>query len=244
MPNQDVLNYIKGELAKGKTKLEINNALITAGWNFADIDEVFKIIEPSAAPPESIVPDRAVAVSQPENEMVSEKNFPITKLWIFKSPIIIILLNIVALFFGRYFPYLVLALPIILIANPLIRANFHFSTEGKFFLVKQGVFSKKQRNLPYGVIQNVFVRQDLFDRVFGLASLRVENASYAGAGTKTSWWKYSAGNSAYNDKQESVGASGNKVNIPGLKKADAETLKNIILKRMKENPVEDSQSGL
>jgi hypothetical protein len=41
-----------------------------------------------------------------------------------------------------------------------------------------------------------------------------------------------------------VGFSGNKVNIPGLTKQNAEILKGIILQKMKENPIEDSQSGL
>jgi membrane protein YdbS with pleckstrin-like domain len=181
------------------------------------------------------------------NNFITEENYPITKLWIFKAPIIIIVINIGALFFGYYFPYLVLAMFFMLIANPLIRKNFHYSLDDKFFVVRQGVFSKKQRNLPYGVIQNVFVKQDIFDRIFGLASLRVENASQAGGGSSGRWWNKSYGlkGTAYgNGQQEGVGASGNKVNIPGLKKASAEELKNLILQKIKENPIEDSQSGL
>jgi len=168
------------------------------------------------------------------NKLITEKDYPIATLWIFKAPIIIILMNVVALFFGRYFPVLVLAFPVYLIANPLIRGNFHYSLGEKFLLVKQGVISKKQRNLPYGVIQNVFLRQDLFERIFGLATLRIENAAQAGG----------ARNVPTQQEQENVGASGNKVNIPGLKKQDAEELRNLILKKIKENPLEDSQSGL
>jgi len=179
------------------------------------------------------------------SQIITEDNYPITKLWILKAPIIIILMNVVALFFGYYFPYLVLALPIMLIANPLIRANFHYSLDDKFFAVRQGVISKKQRSLPYGVIQNVFVKQDLFDRIFGLATLRVENASQSGGGAKEHWWNKSYGSksTAYG-QSEGVGSSGNKVNIPGLKKQNAEELKNYILQKIKENPIEDSQSGL
>lgn len=182
-----------------------------------------------------------------KNNIITEKNYPITKLWIFKAPIIIILMNIIALFFGYYFPYLALALPVMLVANPLIRANFHYSLDENFFNVRQGVISKKQRNLPYGVIQNVFVKQDIFDRIFGLASLRVENASQAGGGNKERWWNKSYGSkaTAYGyGQQDGIGASGNKINIPGLKKTDAEELKNLILQKIKENPIEDSQSGL
>ncbi|MFA5796401.1 MAG: PH domain-containing protein [Candidatus Shapirobacteria bacterium] len=179
------------------------------------------------------------------SSVITEKNYPITTLWIFKAPIIIIVMNVVALFFGYYFPYLILALPIMLIANPLIRANFHYSLDDKFFGIKQGVISKKHRSLPYGVIQNVFVKQDVFDRIFGLATLRVENASQSGAGAKVSWWKKSYGSSSSGYGQDDgVGSSGNKVNIPGLKKQDAEELKNFILQKIKNNPIEDSQSGL
>ncbi len=184
---------------------------------------------------------------QNNNSVITERNYPITKLWIFKAPIIVIVISIVGLFFGIWFPYLVIALPILLIANPLIRANFHYSLDDKYFNVRQGVISKKQRNLPYGVIQNVFVKQGIFDRIFGLASLRVENASQSGGGSKERWWNKSYGSksTAYGfGQQDGVGTSGNKVNIPGLKKANAEELKNLILQKIKENPIEDSQSGL
>lgn len=177
--------------------------------------------------------------------IITEKDYPITKLWIFKTPILIVLANLAILPFGYFFPYLVLAFPIMLIANPLIRANFHYSLDDKYFHIKQGVISKKQRNLPYGVIQNIFVKQDLFDRIFGLASLRVENAVQSGGG-KMSWWKrgYGSKGNAYGQQAEGLGSYGNKVNLPGLKKSSAEALKVLLLQKMKENPIEDSQSGL
>ena len=96
----------------------------------------------------------------------------------------------------------------------LQRAPFHYATEENFLTVKQGILSKQQRHIPYGVIQNLFVEQDLFDRFFGLASLTIENASQSN------------------------------VNIPGLTEEDAETLKEIILQKMKDNPIKDNQSGL
>ncbi len=230
MPNDEVIQYIKSELAKGTSKEEIINSLVKAGWQSNVALEVLNTI---SAPVSS-----TVAASQSTTPIATEKDYPIAKLWIFKAPIIIVAISLIAWFFGYYFPYLVIALPIYLIANPLIRANFHYSTDEKFFVVKQGVFSKKQRNLPYGVIQNVLVKQDWFDRVFGLASFSVENASQGGG---KGFFSRLRGN---NKQGETVGSSGNKVNIPGLKKKDAEALKLVLLQRMKENPIEDSQSGL
>lgn len=174
---------------------------------------------------------------------VTEKNYPITKRWMLKAPLIFLFINIVALFFGYYFPYLVILIPIYLIANPFIRRNFHYSLDEAYFNVKQGVFSKKQRNIPYGVIQNVVVKQDLFDRIFGLATLYVENASFGG-GVVSQKQARQALFAQRRQKQETVGASKNKVNIPGLKKKDAESLKMMILQKMKENPLEDTHSGL
>ena len=177
--------------------------------------------------------------------IVTEKNYPITTLWLFKGVLIILGISIVLLIFGYVAPKLIILMVISLIANPLIRKNFHYALNDKYFYVKQGVFSKKERNLPYGVIQNVFVKQDLFDRIFGLASLRVENASQAGGGNKEHWWNKSYGSkSTVYGQQEGIGAYGNAVNIPGLKKSNAEELKGLVLQKMKENPIEDSQSGL
>lgn len=230
MPIDEIINYIKSELTKGTSREEIMNSLVKTGWQSSVISEAFNAIS---------IPASATAISpQSINIIVTEKEYPITKLWIFKAPIIITIISLVAIIFGYYFPYFLIALPFYLIANPLIRANFHYSTEEKFFVVKQGVFSKKQRNLPYGVIQNVLVKQDWFDRVFGLASFSVENASQGGGRG------FFSGLRSHKQQGETVGSSSNKVNIPGLKKKDAEALKLVLLQRMKENPIEDNQSGL
>ena len=190
------------------------------------------------------------------NEVITEKNYPIEGKWIFKSVwgSALVLLFLVPYFFiematGRFSFYLIIYLafvPVHIIIVLLQRANFHYSIEDKFLTLKQGILSKQQRHIPYGVIQNIFVKQDLFDRIFGLASLTVENASQ-GAGSQNAGTSKIFGMTVSNKKRESVemvGFSGNKVSIPGLTKQNAEVLKGIVLQKMKENPIEDSQSGL
>lgn len=243
MTDPAALSYIQGELAKGLSRDQVTAALVGAGWKSEDVDQAFLSLTPII---ESV---KKVAHEAPAPAIaVSEKDYPITTLWLFKTPIIILLIEFVALIFGYWYPDLLFVALILLIANPLIRMNFHYQINEHLLWVKQGVFSKKERNLPYGVIQNVLVKQDLFDRVFGLASLTVENA---GKG---------AGLSARDEKAvrsfmlargdvgataiDAVGSSGNKVNIPGLTKANAEILKSIVLKKMQENPIDDNQSGL
>lgn len=119
MINNEIVNYIKSELAKGESRQEITSSLIENGWKDTDIQEAFSSI--SDAVPNATTPQHTA-------ELVTEKNYPITTLWIFKAPIIAIVISVVALFFGIWFPYLVIAIPIWLIANPLIRSRFHYST--------------------------------------------------------------------------------------------------------------------
>jgi uncharacterized membrane protein YdbT with pleckstrin-like domain len=183
------------------------------------------------------------------NEIITEKNYPVQKLWLVFRSIITFLFILVFLVPPLFFAYkrgeiskdgaifyiiLVIGATIFhFIVKVLERANFHYSIEEKFLTVKQGILSKRQRHIPYGVIQNLFVKQDLFDRILGFASLMIENASQGGGALEDS-----------QQTSETIGFSGNRVSIPGLTKADAEILKGIILQKMKENPIEDSQSGL
>lgn len=181
------------------------------------------------------------------DEIITEKNYPIQGLWVFKL-ILGYLLSLIILVpyfwllrFGEskdseislYIPLIIIFAIFHFVVTILRRATFHYSIEGQFLTLRQGILSKQQRHIPYGVIQNLFVKQDLFDRIFGLASLTVENASQGAGALATP-----------QQQVEMVGFSGNKVSIPGLTKANAEILKGIVLQKMKENPIEDSQSGL
>jgi len=196
------------------------------------------------------------------NGIITEKNYPIQRVWLLKPiipvlPYIIVPILYLIFFVGaekndiglNIFLFLNIGFGIHLglIWPFLMRLKFHYSIEDKFLTLKQGIFSKQQRYIPYGVIQNLFVKQDLFDRIFGLASLTIENASQ-GSGAlaipqkqKAFLMKMSA---RQQQKMEMVGFFGNKVSIPGLTKQNAEILKGIVLQKMKENPIDDSQSGL
>ncbi len=189
------------------------------------------------------------------NPVITEINYPIEAKWIFKSIwgsifllIFLLVPFLIELTVGKFDSNLIIYLlfvPIHAIVVSMQRANFHYSIDDKFMTIHQGILSKQQRNIPYGVIQNIFVKQDLFDRIFGLASLTIENASQ-GAGSQNSGTSKVFGLTVSNQRRqtEMVGFSGNKISIPGLSKQNAETLRGIVLQKMKENPIEDNQSGL
>lgn len=173
--------------------------------------------------------------------ILTEKDFPIQFVWLFKSLIgtlVVILMTFVMAKFGYVNYFLLLFIgytPVAFVVTLLQKNNFHFALEDKFLLLKQGVLSKQERNVPYGVIQHVFVKQDLFDRVFGLASVTIENATKSLAEIQVQ--------NTQKTSMEYIGFRGNAVVIPGLNKEHAEALKLAILAQMKRNPIQEG-SGL
>lgn len=113
--------------------------------------------------------------------------------------------------------------------------KFSLSSGGKISHSETGCFFKTTKTRALRSYSKTFVKQDFIDRLLGMASISIENASEGAGGTS----KYSK-----TERYEIIGFRGNKVVIPGLKKADADSLKNIFLERMKANLIDDSQSGL
>ena len=196
--------------------------------------------------------------------IITEKDYPVRDVWVLKSifyffPAYIILLIYIFTYFwlddvpeksvnvSDFYPFLFFTGFIIFntILTVLMKANFHYSIEEKYLTLKQGIISKKQRYIPYGVIQNLFVNQDLFDRIFGLASLTIENASQ-GSGVLSGEERVFGLRFRIRQRQRvgMIGFFANKIIIPGLTKANAEVIKGVILQKMKENPIDDNQSGL
>lgn len=173
--------------------------------------------------------------------ILTEKDFPIQFVWLFKSlfgSLFVILITFGMARFGYVNYFLLLFVgytPVAFVVTLLQKNNFHFALDEKFLLLKQGVLSKQERNVPYGVIQHVFIKQDLFDRVFGLASLTIENATKSLAEIQVQ--------KTQKAPMEYIGFRGNAVVIPGLNKEHAEVLKMKILEQMKNNPIEEN-SGL
>lgn len=121
-------------------------------------------------------------------------------------------------------------------ATVLLRINLHFSLEEKFFVLKEGVIGKRQRNIPYSVIQDVLIKTDFWGRIFGYSTVIFENASGSGK-------NYIADNRK-RGKNEIVGSRGNKIFIPGLKKEDAEKVKTLLFKKIQENPARETGGGM
>jgi len=118
----------------------------------------------------------------------------------------------------------------------LSRANFHFLLDEEYITVNQGILSKSQTHIPYGVIQNILTSQDLFDRFFNVIDLKIQNATQGG-GVQNAIY--------YSNRRigERIGVFGNTIEIPGLDLNDAQKLKDAILNKVKSAST-DIHSGL
>ncbi len=171
---------------------------------------------------------------------VTEKNYPISIRWVWAN----VAISLAA--FPLIFLYLItevsfvfslissLSVVIINITVVIIQRNYyHFEFGDQYITIRQGVIKRQERHLPYGVIQNIIIKRSFSDRLFGLATINVQNA--------VQQWK--PGGSA--DSADTVmGSSGTDFNLPGQTPKNAEVLRKIVLDKMKENPDWGIHAGL
>lgn len=79
---------------------------------------------------------------------------------------------------------------------------YFYDLAGKNLIIKKGVFSRNEITLPINRLQDVYVDQDILDRIFGLYDVHVSSATII---------------------------SGNLSHIDGLNKENSEVIKNLIL---------------
>lgn len=177
------------------------------------------------------------------NERISDREYKIERVWILEwiiGPSIGALAFIIPFYLRapsgpgemRWIGLPLVAIVFVpyLVRLILVRNSFHYELGDKFITVRQGVISRQERHIPYTGIQNVIINRRLMDRVWGIAALTIENATTSDASAESE--------DVYaerdNGRTELLGASGNKLNIPGLKLANAEFLKKVILEKIKE----------
>lgn len=191
------------------------------------------------------------------DKTTTEKDYPIQKRWILKSAVLGFLVSALVslalsaqiisvalkisdkslgslLGFGIYIGIFLLTMVSSIITMILRRLTFHYSLEKEYITINQGIISKSQIHIRYGVIQNILIGQDIFDRLFRVVDLRVQNA-IQGGGIQAGYYG--------RQPAEGIGVSGNTVEIPGLDPSDAQKLKDEILQKVK-TASSDIHSGL
>ncbi len=86
------------------------------------------------------------------------------------------IIGLMGTLFSALFLFIGLSVAIYLYQMQYFR-NYFYDLVGGELVVRKGVFSTKQTNVPLSKIQDVYLDQDLFDRVFGLWDLHISSAS-------------------------------------------------------------------
>jgi len=153
---------------------------------------------------------------------------PLKKIKIIKKTIGSFLVNIFSvLFFGLFFGLIlnsafgdlgytrIFAIVILLypILSPIIFFIYHkqyykkyfYDMNNDYFIIRKGVFSTKEIILPFSKITDVYIDQDIFDKIFKLYDFHISTPTEASA-------KFA--------------------HVDGLSKEDSEKMKNIVLEEI------------
>lgn len=99
--------------------------------------------------------------------------------------------------------------------------TYHYSDDGDFITIQKGVFAPTEIHVQYLKIQDVYVDQDILDRIMGLYDVHISSATYS---------------------------SGIEAHIDGIEKQSANNLKELLLGKIKhsgdfhQNPHSDNSS--
>ncbi len=106
---------------------------------------------------------------------------PLTPFLLFVRRLLSFALPIIAIFFIRpqssWIVFFILSAAIGTIAGFLHYLHFRYRLDRDEIVVRQGIFRRTERNVPYSKIQNLDLTRDLIDRVSGLSKLSLETAS-------------------------------------------------------------------
>ncbi|MDF2691306.1 MAG: rane-flanked domain [Gammaproteobacteria bacterium] len=104
--------------------------------------------------------------------------------------------------------FLLIMLVIIYPYQILFYQSYHYEINSQNLIIKKGVFSVTQISIPFDRIQDVYIDQDILDRLLGLYDLHFSNAS------------------AYSARAS---------HIDGLGKEAADTIRTLVLNQIKLN---------
>jgi len=196
MNNQQLSNYIKNQTEKGKSKEEIKESLLSAGWKEDDVNEALGVSDydqaPSPPPEEKTFSSTGLKQLDPKAVWSFFLRFmaPFFGLLVFPILMIIIpiiepgavhefnlgallIIFIVILFLGSSFSY---------IWAKLTYKYYRYELDEEDFRKESGVIFKKYTTIPYERIQNINIQRGIIDRMLGLSSLKIFTAGSGGSG--------------------------------------------------------------
>ncbi|MEM5793831.1 MAG: PH domain-containing protein [Candidatus Aenigmatarchaeota archaeon] len=119
-------------------------------------------------------------------------------------------------FFFEMFKYHLIILDFLFAIFPIVEflyqreyfKRYFYDAKKDFLVIRKGVFMPRETILPYEKLQDVYVDQDVFDRIFRLYDVHVSTATFM---------------------------SGFEAHIDGVNKENAEAIREIILENIRKN---------
>ena len=75
-----------------------------------------------------------------------------------------------------FFIFLGIALLISLVYTPIYYNSISYEVNAKEFVIRDGVFGRSEKSLPYSKVQHVVVSQSFWDRWLGIADVNIQTA--------------------------------------------------------------------
>ncbi len=208
--NEKLSNYIKEQQQKGISNEEIKRNLIQAGWQESVINGYFDDVK-VPNPVDYILEDEEIKQLDPKAvTLFFLGNSATVALLIAGIPIIIIsIVSFIATgssLLGVIFLIPLFSLLIIYVIARLEYNFYRYKLNANGFYKEHGIIAKKYTTIPYEKIQNIDIHQNIFARILGLYSLKIQTAGNSGI----------------------AGAEGT---LPGINQEEAERLKSELLRR-------------
>jgi putative membrane protein len=73
------------------------------------------------------------------------------------------------------------------IYNVLWKSNFHFAFLPDYIQLSTQVLAKSEQHMPYRTVQDVIVKQGIIERMFGLATVSIQNAAANQTARRSGW---------------------------------------------------------
>ena len=185
MANQQLSNYVRQQLQQGKGKEEIKSELLGAGWQEADINQVFNVSNP-VPPSNTPLPPKPSSFTSTGMQYLDPK-----AVWLFFLRSVFVFLFI-AIWIGFGFIAaltesstgalgigLVIFLVVLVFSFIWAKLTYHFyryELTDAGFRKELGVISKKYVTIPYDRIQNVDIYRGILARMLGLSDLNIQTA--------------------------------------------------------------------
>jgi len=129
---------------------------------------------------------KTVGCSLPEKKPAIVEEIPLeqrkpVKKTVVAIPILVIIFAVLAILIKNMLPILLLAFALIVLAKFVYEIfylkKYYYNLSDNALVIRKGVFTIKEIVIPFDKIQNVFVDQDIFDRIFSLWDTHVSTVT-------------------------------------------------------------------